>query len=382
MKGGFTIRATNPWKEIASEPLYDVSSSFWDNFDRGPRSLTNYETSRLEQLSDKIRNLETDSEESTRVTLFGKTITSPVGVASGPAPNYKWLALFSQLGYSILTYKTMRDRRWIGHGMPNLLHVSGDFGHGFVSSMGVTGSITNSLGMPTPDPSVWRAEARRVAETSRDRFFILSVSATVGRETSEEDMLSQFSSLALEGKNLGADAVELNLSCPNVLPGEGGETYTDAKLSGRVVDAVRKKVGGDFPVFVKTGYLRDYREFVEQTWDNRVAYVAMNSVAAVVRDREGVPQFADRGGKAGICGSAIRELARGAVANLAEQRTGGRDYKIVGLGGVLGPEDAVSLMKSGADIVESATGALLNPFLALEVRLWLLRAKVGGANHR
>jgi len=39
-------------------------------------------------------------------------------------------------------------------------------------------------------------------------------------------------------------------------------------------------------------------------------------------------------------------------------------------------------MKSGADIVESATGALLNPFLALEVRLWLLRAKVGGANHR
>ena len=303
-------------------------------------------------------------------------------MASGPAPNYRWLALFSQLGYSILTYKTMRDRRWIGHGMPNLLHVEGDFAHGFVSRAGVTGSITNSLGMPTPEPGFWRAEARRVAETVRDRFFVMSVTATVGRETSEEDVLSQFSSLALEGKNLGADAVELNLSCPNILPGEGGETFTDAKLSGRVVDAVRKSVGGDYPVFIKTGYLRDYREFVEETWDDRVAYVAMNSVAAVVRDRDGVPLFTDRGGKAGICGSAIRELARRAVGNLAEQRTGGRDYKIVGLGGILGPRDAVSLMKSGADAVESATGALLNPFLALEVRLRLLQTKVRGATHR
>ena len=368
--------------EITSEPLYDVSSSFWENFDRGPRTLTDQETSRLERLSDEICNLEKSSGESTRVTLFGKTIPSPVGVASGPAPNYRWLALFSQLGYSILTYKTMRDRRWIGHGMPNLLHVKGDFAHGFVSRAGVTGSITNSLGMPTPEPGFWRAEARRVAETVRDRFFVMSVTATVGRETSEEDVLSQFSSLALEGKNLGADAVELNLSCPNILPGEGGETFTDAKLSGRVVDAVRKRVGGDYPVFIKTGYLRDYREFVEETWDDRVAYVAMNSVAAVVRDRDGVPLFTDRGGKAGICGSAIRELARRAVANLAEQRTAGRDYKIVGLGGILGPRDAVSLMKSGADAVESATGALLNPFLALEVRLRLLQTKVRGATHR
>ena len=92
---------------------------------------------------------------------------------------------------------------------------------GFVSRAGVTGSITNSLGMPTPEPGFWRAEARRVAETVRDRFLVMSVTATVGRETSEEDMLSQFSSLALEGKNLGADAVELNFSCPNILPGEG-----------------------------------------------------------------------------------------------------------------------------------------------------------------
>jgi len=139
--------------EITSEPLYDVSSSFWENFDRGPRTLTDQETSRLERLSDEICNLEKSSGESTRVTLFGKTIPSPVGVASGPAPNYRWLVLFSQLGYSILTYKTMRDRRWIGHGMPNLLHVEGDFAPDSCRARGSRARSRTLSGCRLPSPA-------------------------------------------------------------------------------------------------------------------------------------------------------------------------------------------------------------------------------------
>ena len=314
--------------------------------------------------------------------MFGKKVANPVGLASGPAPNYKWLEFFARLGYGIITYKTMRDRRWKGHDLPNLMHVKGDFTHHFVTSETVTGSITNSLGMPTPDPTSWKKDARRVAREIGNRFFVMSVTATVGEGEGEQEMMAQFSELALEGKRAGADAVELNFSCPNVLPGEGGETFRDARLSGRVVDAVRKSVGSSYPVFAKVGYLNDYTDFVEQTCDERVGYVAINSVPSIVRNDSGEVLFRDRGGRAGICGAAIRDRAKRAVSNLVGLRRGSRHFEIAGLGGVLGTEDAVALMDCGADVVESATGALLDPCLALEVRLGLLKRQVEGRRRR
>jgi len=358
-----------------------MSLSFWENYAKGPRKLTQKEKAGLQGLRERIALLERESGASTETVFFGKKIPNPVGVASGPAPNFKWLAFFSGLGYGILTYKTMRDREWRGHPMPNLLNVRGDFRRGFVEASETTGSITNSLGMPTPEPEAWKREASRVAKMKGDRFFVMSVTATPDGP-SEEGMLSQFSALSLAGKRCGADAIELNLSCPNVSPGEGGETYTNARLSGKVVDAARKGVGSGFPVLVKTGYLKDYRAFVEETWDDLVAYVAINSVPGVVRDAAGAVLFSDRGGRAGICGAAIRDRAREAVSKLAALRNGRRDFEIIGLGGVLGAWDAVTLMDGGARAVESATGSLLDPTLGLRISLGLLKAKVGGHESR
>jgi len=353
-----------------------MSLNFWENYARGPRILTSEEKAGLLGLEERIRRLERDSGVGAGTTLFGRKVRNPVGIASGPAPNQRWLAFFAELGYGILTYKTMRDRAWKGHGMPNLLSVRGDFRRGFVATGNVTGSITNSLGMPTPDPAVWEREARNIARTKKDRFFVMSVTATSGGG-GEEDMLAQFSTLALAGKKAGADAVELNLSCPNVLPGEGGETFTNPKLSGRVVDAARKGVGSGFPVLVKVGFLKDYRPFVEETYDPRVGYVAINSVPGVVRDASGMELFSDRGGTAGICGAAIRARARSAVAGLAKLRNGGREFELIGLGGVLGAWDALALKDRGADAVETATGALLDPCLGLRISLGLLKARAG-----
>lgn len=309
--------------------------------------------------------------------MFGKKVVNPVGIASGPAPNLKWLAFFADLGYGILTFKTMRDRSWHGHDMPNLLNVTGDFRKGFVSEDRVTGSMTNSLGMPTPEPEVWKREARRMAGLKGDRFFVMSVTATPGGG-GEEEMLTQFADLALAAKSAGADAVELNLSCPNVLPGEGGETFANARLSGRIVHTVRGAVGSEYPVLVKVGYLGDYRDFVDQTYDGRVAYVAINSVPAIVRDPSGNVLFSDRGGRAGICGAAIRHRALRAVAGLAGLRKGGKSFEVIGLGGVLSAWDALSLMDRGAGAVECATGALLDPCLGLRISMGLLKARTGG----
>jgi dihydroorotate dehydrogenase len=45
-----------------------------------------------------------------------------------------------------------------------------------------------------------------------------------------------------------------------------------------------------------------------------------------------------------------------------------RDFTIVGVGGVTKPEDYQRYMNIGVNAVQSATGAMWNPNLAMEIR--------------
>lgn len=373
-KFGLTIHATKVTeREATLDSLYDFSASFWDNYRRGPRPLTHGELKKIETLSSEVRLLEKSGAEA-KVRLFGKEIRSPVGVAAGPAPNFLWLQFFSELGYDILTFKTVRDRYWEGHHLPNLLHVDGSFAKGFQVQEEYTGTITNSLGMPSAEPAIWKREARKVVKNNREKFVAVSVTATVGDATKQEEIASQFASLAAAVKETGADAVELNLSCPNVGAEDGGEIFTDSKLCGRIMDDVRARVGSMFPVLLKTGYLRDYLQLVEHTWDGRVGYSVINAMAARVTDGEGRLPFADRGGRAGICGAPLEEYANRAVRNLQGIRNSHGDFHIFAVGGVSSPETAKRLLRGGADVVETAMSALCDPCFALSIRKSLLEA--------
>lgn len=46
----------------------------------------------------------------------------------------------------------------------------------------------------------------------------------------------------------------------------------------------------------------------------------------------------------------------------------GKDFAIIGVGGVMTPEDYLEYKNAGADIVQSATGAMWNPYLAQEIK--------------
>ena len=45
-----------------------------------------------------------------------------------------------------------------------------------------------------------------------------------------------------------------------------------------------------------------------------------------------------------------------------------KDFAIVGVGGVMTPADYFEYRKQDADLVQSATGAMWNPYLAKEIK--------------
>ena len=49
------------------------------------------------------------------------------------------------------------------------------------------------------------------------------------------------------------------------------------------------------------------------------------------------------------------------------KRAKGYKFEVVGIGGVLTSEDFFEYKKAGANLVQSATGAMWNPYLACDV---------------
>ncbi len=360
-------------------PLYDVNATFWENFRRGPRNLTKDEENKLTAIGNEIQELKEQNDVDLQAQLFGKIIDSPVGLCAGPAYGYRWLDFYSELGYDILTQKSVRDDYLEPHPLPNIIAVEGNWKDGFIASERFTGSITNSFGIGSLAPKDWMKDLEpMVKNLPKDKSFKISVIPHTSKKTSEET-INSFVELSLIVKKLGADGVEFDLSCPNFTASEGakGEIYQDAKFTREITEAVRDEVGKGFPILLKVGYSHDYRKLVEEVASIASGIVAINAMPAPVYRKDGSSVFANRGNKAGVCGTAILQMGLDAVGHLVKLRgMNGADFAVIGVGGILNPDIAMKYLDLGADAIEIGTGAIYNPFLALEIKKALLERKV------
>ena len=70
----------------------------------------------------------------------------------------------------------------------------------------------------------------------------------------------------------------------------------------------------------------------------------------------------------GVSGSAIRELGLDFITEVTRLRHETHaKFSIIGMGGVMTEEDVLAYRQAGADAVQSATGACLNPELPTEI---------------
>jgi dihydroorotate dehydrogenase (NAD+) catalytic subunit len=144
----------------------------------------------------------------------------------------------------------------------------------------------------------------------------------------------------------GADAYELNVSCPHA-KGYGMQVGTDPALVKAVTTAVKDAV--DVPVWVKlTPNVTDIREIGLAAQEGGAdAVVAINTLKALAIDVDtGYPILGNIVG--GLSGPAIKPVAARAVYDLYSVL----EIPVIGAGGVSNWADAVELMMAGASAVE------------------------------
>jgi len=158
-----------------------------------------------------------------------------------------------------------------------------------------------------------------------------------------------FAEVARVAVEEGADALELNVSCPHV-ERAGSEIGQSPSLVAEVVREVKNKV--DKPVFAKlTPNVADVAAVAEAAAEAGAdAVTAINTVRAMTIDIETTwPVLANRIG--GLSGPAIKPVAVRCVYEIHRRV----DVPVVGCGGIITWQDAVEFMLAGASAVQVGT---------------------------
>ncbi len=158
----------------------------------------------------------------------------------------------------------------------------------------------------------------------------------------------EFSRIASYAEEHGADAIELNLSCPHV-KGHGLQIGQDPDYTGEIVSSVSSIV--NIPVFVKIGVTDNLIETVSKALDKGAdAIVAINTVKAMAIDIYAKkPVLSNKYG--GLSGPAIHPIATRVIYDVYREFS----PPIIGVGGVSTWMDAVEFLLAGASAVGVGT---------------------------
>jgi len=231
-----------------------------------------------------------------------------------------------------------------------------------VAQAGAGAIVTKSVGLKArngyKNPTVVQVEAGLINAMGLPNSGIQSFKEEIGESKNLEVPLivsiygfspDEYAEAASISISAGADAVELNLSCPHV-GGTGLEIGQDSASAAETVKKVKKNV--DKPVFVKlspnVSNIVDISKAVVEAGAD--AITAINTIRAMAIDVETArPILANKTG--GLSGAAIKPVAIRCVYEIYEAV----DIPVIGCGGIFTWQDAVEFMLAGASAVQIGT---------------------------
>lgn len=289
----------------------------------------------------RSQNLATDPD--LVVRTLGLRFPSPLGLAAGFDKNGYLPTLIRDLGFGFIEVGSVTARPWPGNPRPRLFRLPGER------------ALVNRMGLGNHGAGVITARLTR-GRHAVGIPVLINVAKTPDPAIEGEAGIQDYVTTILRVMGV-ADAVVLNVSCPNT---EDGRTFEDPSLLDDLLRAAREVLpaGTLPPLLVKLSGDLDagrLREVLAITGAHAVdGIVAINTSV----DRSlvsGVPAHElDAIGRGGLSGAPLKARARATVAAIRQQV--GDDLPVIGVGGVETAEDARALREEGATLVEAYTG--------------------------
>jgi len=270
-----------------------------------------------------------------QVTIGRTTLANPVLAASGTFEfGLKFPAVANRLG-GVVTKAVTREPR-VGNPPPRICEFPG--------------GILNSVGLENPGLEAFCADVVPRTRRLKCRVVVNIAGFTV----------KEYGELAARLDSQPVDALEVNVSCPNVR--EGGTLFGQQP---RVVEAITALVRKQT---TKTVLVKLTANFVDPVETAKAAEAAgadgvtlINTLFGLALDGDGRPFLGGRTG--GVSGPALKPFALFCVDRVAAAVK----IPIIGCGGVMSSADALDFLSAGAVMVQVGTANLVNPEAALDV---------------
>jgi dihydroorotate dehydrogenase (NAD+) catalytic subunit len=216
--------------------------------------------------------------------------------------------------------------------------------------------MINSIGLQGPGIDQFLAHDLPWLVSQKARVIV-----SIAGETVEE-----YATLARKVRSApGISALEVNISCPNV-ENRGLVFACDPDASRRVIDGVRKTLGGELPIIAKlspdvTDLVSIARGVVDAGADG---LALINTVLSMVINLDTMrPHLGGKTG--GLSGPAIRPIAVRAIYQVHEAMPA---IPILGMGGVASGRDALELILAGAKGVSVGTASFGDPAAIITIQ--------------
>ncbi len=273
----------------------------------------------LDKSKQKLKK-KTDSE-LLEVNLCNLELESPLILASGIlGVSSSLMTKIKKVGAGAVTTKSIGPRPRKGYKNPSIIPIDKK-------------TFLNSIGLANPGIDYFLPEIKKLKQEK-----VKTIVSVFGNS------IESYIEIAIKAQNAGADAIELNISCPH---DNISKICQDKQLTYKYVAAVKKEL--KIPLFVKLSpNVTDICEIaLSAEKAGADAVTAINTVNAMAIDIETQRPILSHG-SGGLSGKAIHSIAIKKVYDLYKVL----DIPIIGCGGIFSWKDVVEFFLAGASAVQ------------------------------
>ena len=293
------------------------------------------------------------------VTLAGLQFPNRVGLAAGLDKNARCIDAWSALGFGFVEVGTVTPKGQPGNPRPRMFRIP------------EKEALINRLGFNNDGLDAFIANVRKSKLRQNPKAGGMLLGLNIGKnaatpiERATDDYL-----VCLAGVYPHADYVTVNISSPNTknlraLQSDEALDQLLGALAARRAELAQQH-GAYKPVFVKIA--PDLDEAQVAVIADTLKRHGMDGVVATntTLSREAVKGLKHAEEAGGLSGAPVLEASNAVIRQLRARL--GRDYPIIGVGGILSGADALSKIEAGADVVQIYSGLIYRgPGLVTEV---------------
>ncbi len=287
------------------------------------------------------------------VTLAGLIFPNRVGLAAGLDKNARCIDGLAAMGFGFIEVGTVTPLAQNGNPKPRMFRLPE--ANALINRLGF-----NNDGLDAFLANVQKSAVRRQGTNNKAQNKVL-LGLNIGKNaaTSIENAVDDYL-ICLGGVYPHADYVSVNISSPNTknLRSLQSDEALDALLGAIALsrEELSQQHGKRVPIFVKIA--PDLDEAQVQVIAATLKRHAMDGVVATntTLSREAVRGLRHADETGGLSGAPVLEMSNRVIRQLRAAL--GKAYPIIGVGGILSAEDAVSKIEAGADVVQIYTGLI------------------------